>query len=599
MKHDKTTIVGVAACITLLLLWSPLMHRLGWVRPAPPPDGPGAAAPAVASTPDGGALDPAAGTPDGIGPAFAPELPAARPEPELAAAADAVPSSPAATVPEFRKPAETVSLAHPEFFTASIDPQGGGIVSVRLHRYRTDDQRDEVHLGSYQYPLCALLLDGGELPTGPATVLAHDDGELVIERPIIERDAVVRESWRLRPDEPYRFDYFVVIRNVGGEPLDLRQVAVTCGKLPTNISAERAGDRNAGGEGAVDVFLVGENRPKSYSAKQLMRLKTDEVELLANRSVQWIAVHSKYFVFQVQGVGTPLAGSTLGALPAAEKDAQPWLFASAHVAPTVLEPGAEAAWTFECYMGPKEYRRLAAIGGQLDTIMRMDVFLMWSPAWMGFITRLILRSLTGLNDFFGAHRWGYGYGIMIVTFVVKMLFWPLTHKSTASMRKMQKIQPLVKELRERHKGEPEKMNRKVMELYREHKVSPLGGCLPMFMQIPVFFALFNTFRNAIELRHASFLWVADLSLPDTVAVPFGLPIRPLAILMSATMLGQQKLMPASPDPNQARMMSFMSVFFLFIFYGMPAGLTLYWTVNQVLTIVQTLVSKRMEKAETA
>ena len=163
------------------------------------------------------------------------------------------------------------------------------------------------------------------------------------------------------------------------------------------------------------------------------------------------------------------------------------------------------------------------------------------------------------------------------------------------MRKMQEIQPLVKELRAKYGDQPEKMNRKTMELYKEHNVSPLGGCLPMFMQIPVFFALFNTFRSAIELRQASFLWVADLSIPDTIADPFGIPIRPLAILMAVSMLGQQKMMPSSADPSQARMMMFMSVFFMFIFYSMPAGLTLYWTVNQILTIAQTLVSRKLEK----
>lgn len=166
------------------------------------------------------------------------------------------------------------------------------------------------------------------------------------------------------------------------------------------------------------------------------------------------------------------------------------------------------------------------------------------------------------------------------------------------MRKMQTLQPIIKEIRENYKDQPEKMNRKIMDVYRENNVSPLGGCLPMLFQIPVFFALFNTFRSAIELRQATFIWVADLSMPDTVAVLAGLPIRPLAILMATSMLVQQKMMPSS-DPSQARMMMFMSIFFLFIFYSMPAGLTLYWTVNQVLTIVQNLVSKRMEKNSAA
>jgi YidC/Oxa1 family membrane protein insertase len=185
-----------------------------------------------------------------------------------------------------------------------------------------------------------------------------------------------------------------------------------------------------------------------------------------------------------------------------------------------------------------------------------------------------------------------------VTFVIKILFWPLTHKSTVSMRKMQKLQPLMQEIRQKYKDDVQVMNRKIMDLYREHKVSPLGGCLPILLQIPVFFALFNTLRGAIQLRQASFFWVADLSTPDTLPWElFGFPIRPLAILMGISMLAQQALSPTTGDPAQKRMMTFMSLFFMFIFYSMPAGLTLYWTTNQVLTIGQTMFTRWLEKRE--
>jgi len=276
------------------------------------------------------------------------------------------------------------------------------------------------------------------------------------------------------------------------------------------------------------------------------------------------------------------------------KSANPWLYAGVLLDGGTLEPGQDRTWELSCYAGPKQYGLLKQIDNRLLSVMRMDLFFGLHPRWMAWISGRILTALLALSAFFD-HRWGYGFAIIVITFVIKMLFWPLTHRSTASMRKMQAIQPLVKELREKHGDQPEKMNRKVMELYKEHNVSPLGGCMPMFLQIPVFFALFNTFRSAIELRQAEFLWVADLSVPDTIADPFGVPIRPLAILMAVSMLGQQKMMPSSADPSQARMMMFMSVFFMFIFYSMPAGLTLYWTVNQILTIVQTLVSRRLEK----
>jgi len=260
-----------------------------------------------------------------------------------------------------------------------------------------------------------------------------------------------------------------------------------------------------------------------------------------------------------------------------------------------LAPGQSVSRKLTVYAGPKELDRLRAWRPGLDSVMGLDRFFLWHPAWMGWLSRLILHSLIGLKRIFG-HEWGYGWAIIVVTFVIKMLFWPLTHRSTVSMRRMQKIQPQMKEIREKYKSNPKKMNEKVMELYRENNVSPLGGCLPIFFQIPVFFSLFNTLRGAIELRHASFLWAADLSIPDDL--PFGImgfPIRPFAILMVGTMLLQQKLMPTSADPSQTRMMLFMTVFMAFIFYGMPSGLTLYWTFNQVLTIGQTLVTKKLEE----
>jgi len=141
------------------------------------------------------------------------------------------------------------------------------------------------------------------------------------------------------------------------------------------------------------------------------------------------------------------------------------------------------------------------------------------------------------------------------------------------------------------------MYAKQQELFKANNVSQMGGCLPMLLQIPVFFALFNTFRNAIELRHAGFLWAMDLSMPDDLFFTlFGLPIRPFALLMGASMYWQQKLTP-SPDPNQARMMNIMSLVFIFMFYSLPSALTLYMTVNQLLSIAQMLITRKFEKPD--
>ena len=180
----------------------------------------------------------------------------------------------------------------------------------------------------------------------------------------------------------------------------------------------------------------------------------------------------------------------------------------------------------------------------------------------------------------------YGIAIIIITIIIKIIFWPIQAKSIRSMKQMQKFQPLVTKLREKYKDNPQKMNAEMMKLYKEHKINPLSGCLPMLVQIPVFFALFAMLRSAIELRGAKFLWIGDLSRPDTVAHLAGFAVNPLPLLMVGTMAWQQKITPTAGDPQQAKMMMFMPLMMLFFFYSASSGLVLYWTVQQLLSIAQ-------------
>jgi len=178
---------------------------------------------------------------------------------------------------------------------------------------------------------------------------------------------------------------------------------------------------------------------------------------------------------------------------------------------------------------------------------------------------------------------------------VRIVFWPVTHKGTESMKKMQALQPLMTELRAKYKDNPKKLQEETMLLYKKHKVNPLGGCLPMLIQIPVFIALFVVLRSAIELRFASFLWVRDLSEPENLLaglLPMGFSLNILPLLMVATMYLQQKLSPAGGDPTQQKMMMIiMPVMMLVFFYNMASGLILYWTVSNVIMIVQQLMAK--------
>jgi len=189
----------------------------------------------------------------------------------------------------------------------------------------------------------------------------------------------------------------------------------------------------------------------------------------------------------------------------------------------------------------------------------------------------------------------YGIAIIILTIITKIIFWPLGNKSYKSMAEMKKLQPLIAEIREKYKGDKQRMNQETMALYRTYKVNPMGGCLPMVVQIPVFFALYRMLYEAIELRHAPFMgWITDLSAPDRLGnfsfsiplmePPYGIPV--LTLVMGVSMLLQQKMSPPAGDPTQAKMMMIMPVVFIFIFINFSSGLVLYWLVNNIISIGQ-------------
>jgi len=256
------------------------------------------------------------------------------------------------------------------------------------------------------------------------------------------------------------------------------------------------------------------------------------------------------------------------------------------------------------YAGPKEYQALARIGVQFNN----NLDLVMNFGWAGFVSKALLLSMNWLHS---AMKISYGWAIIFITIIIKAVFWPLTQASTRSMKRLQALQPQLNEIKAKYKDDPVKMNKKTMEFMREHKVSPLGGCLPMLLQIPVFFGFFSMIQSAIELRGARFLWIPDLSQTDTLFIipalgfiPFfgipgvGLPFNLLPLFMGATMLWQSHMTPPSPgmDPSQQKIMRYMPLMFLAFLYNYSAGLTLYWTVQNLLTILQTYLTRTVPEA---
>ena len=245
--------------------------------------------------------------------------------------------------------------------------------------------------------------------------------------------------------------------------------------------------------------------------------------------------------------------------------------------PITLNPGEAFTLTYKLYFGPKDLDILKAQGNELEKVIDFG--------WFSAVAKPLLYSL----KFFYGYVHNYGIAIIIVTVIIKMLFYPLTYKSYKSMKEMQKIQPKMTALKEKYKNDRDAMNKAVMELYKTHKVNPLGGCLPMLVQMPIFIALYRALMSSIELRHAPFmLWIHDLAAKD--------PYYVTPIIMGGTMFLQQKMTPTvGMDPAQAKMMMALPVVFTVMFINMPSGLVLYWLVNNILTIAQQMYINKLLK----
>jgi YidC/Oxa1 family membrane protein insertase len=246
----------------------------------------------------------------------------------------------------------------------------------------------------------------------------------------------------------------------------------------------------------------------------------------------------------------------------------------------VWDDAAAGNVSLELFVGPKSVRLLGSLGHNLQEALNLGYF--------AFIARPLLELLILLRRFVG----NYGWAIILLTFGIRVIFYPINKKQLEAMKAMQRIQPELKRIQEKYKDDREQLNKEMIEVYRRHKVNPLGGCLPMLLQLPVFLGLYNALMQAIELRHAPFVgWIQDLSQPDRLGawpIPFvsppGIPV--LTLLMGASMVIQQKMTPSTGDPVQQRMMTFLPVVFTVMFINFPAGLVLYWFSNNVLSIAQ-------------
>ncbi len=295
----------------------------------------------------------------------------------------------------------------------------------------------------------------------------------------------------------------------------------------------------------------------------------------------WIAAKNRFFVTALTRSTAPLAAFST----TITRDANAANYRPESVAVAASFADIPATRTSVFYVGPKKQSLLWDLG--MKDVME---FGMWR--WICYPVVSLLNLFNGLIP-------NFGIAIILLTIFVRLLFWPLTHKSTVGMKKMQELQPLMKELQAKFKDNPQRLQQETFKLYKEKQVNPLSSCLPMLIQIPVFIALFNVLRSAVELRYAPFLWIADLSEPEALFAswfPFG-GLNILPILMAVTTALQSAFTPSTGDKKQQQMMMvMMPLMMLFFFYSFPAALSLYWLLSNVLSIVQMWMIRRSTKA---
>ena len=282
-------------------------------------------------------------------------------------------------------------------------------------------------------------------------------------------------------------------------------------------------------------------------------------EITEKGEIKWFSFGGEYFTALLI---PPQSKDVTLSVKGSEKD----LLKADVISPPISIPSREKVdISYRVYLGPKDENRLKALGAEAEKLVDFGIFTIIAKPLLWFLR--LTHKVTG----------NFGFDIIILSFLIKIIFLPLTQISFKSMKEMQKVQPEMNRLKEQYKNDKARLQQEIMLLYKRRKINPMSGCLPMLIQIPVFIALYNALQKGIEMRHAHFfLWITDLSAKD--------PIYITPLIMGATMVIQQKMTPTAADPTQAKMFLLMPVMFTFLFLNFPSGLVLYWLVNNVLSI---------------
>ncbi len=463
-----------------------------------------------------------------------------------------------------------------DLLKAEVNTQGGEITRIELLTHEDNDGKPVVLLeksANHTYVAQSGLI-GGNLPNhrstftaraGARTLEAGDTVSLVLDA---EQDGVkLTKTYTFK-----RGEYEIGVRH------DIANNSAAAINPSVYVQLVRDGSKLDGGAKFSSTYTG----PAIYSdADKYRKVDFEDIDKGKNpKAVRtpdgWVAIVQHYFV-------AAFAPLSKGEHELSTRKVDPNLYAVSAIMPVgPIAAGATASQEGKLFAGPQESLKLEQFATDFDLVK--------DYGWLTIIAKPIFWLMTQIHKLLG----NWGWTIIVLTILIKLAFFPLSAASYRSMAKMKLVTPKMTAIRERYKGDPQQMNAAMMELYKTEKINPLGGCLPIVVQIPVFIALYWVLLASVEMRHAPWLgWIQDLSAPDTLfgtlSVPFfnlAMPIGLLPIIMAVSMYVQTKLNPAPPDPVQAKVMMFMPLVFSFMFFFFPSGLVLYWVVNNLLSIAQ-------------
>jgi len=569
---DKKGIIAIALAIATLVVWQI------YFAPKPPPPG---SQPAVKAEGTPGTQPQLSSAPTAI--------PAATATP---VSIDSKAKTPTTAEPSVELKTETVPSPAVDYLFANL---GGGISRAILKEH-TNDNGTKVTLNEYgEFPIGAVSDQPGEDALGAYTISAHpENAEVVCERTTSGQLQIIKKFTLPKSGkgiDAYSVGLEVTFVNRGDRPYKSAGAYVYTGgaalihkndnPMYTSFDWYRSKlfnkDVNWFGAGRIPLLGVQTSPEKAFFSESADK-------------ISWAGVRNQYFATIISTPEKNGAGVWSRRFPVTIGDRAGFGIEGALVMPAFsLKPGEVVHQQFRLWVGPKQYSLLKKLGDEQDQIMNFGMF------------RIVSETLLTSMNWLCHVLWNsYALAIIVLTLIIKSLLWPLQNASTKSMKKMQALQPKMKELQEKYKDDPTRMNQETMKLYKDYGVNPVSGCLPMFVQIPIFFGFYSMLGTSIELRNSKFLWVNDLSQPDTLfylGAGMTYPVNILPLCMAVTMLWQMMLTPKSGDQTQQRIMMFMPLIFIAFCYNFASALALYWTVQNIFSIVQLYLTRNSTAPE--